>query len=232
MAQNLQILKNEGPGCPRPQQKTASLRGNPARLDLCKRHAMRAGVRRSACLIVVVLSQEPSHDESDTREMLDVEVQVLDALLCMSTNNFHLNSPQTQPFGLSFATGAICTERVTILLLSVRPRPCDIDLREVHLRAQTAQSLRLSFNMKKRLHLAGTPWDVDQGVLTSQHQIESLSMYVLHVWVAGAMCNGAFVRLEERIRRVHEREVDCIVVHMHHVKHHVHHHHRLVSRKI
>jgi hypothetical protein len=64
--------------------------------------------------------------------------------------------------------------------------------------------------MEKRLSIASAPWDMDQGMLTGLHQIESLSMDVLHVRVASAMCSAASARLEERIRRVHEREEDSV----------------------
>merc|ERR1740120_343333 len=76
------------------------------------------------------------------------------------------------------------TEAKTARLLLLCPRPRDVQLLEVDVGALSTKTLRLRLYAKQRFLKACLPWNVDQGMHASPHQVEPLTVDVLQMRIA------------------------------------------------
>merc|ERR1719424_267406 len=141
-------------------------------------------LRRRRCRPVIIFSQQSSDSEPSMPKVLDVKVQILDALPRAPMCDFHLYLPKRHPIR-RFVGHTRSLETQTASLFSLHPLPCDVDLLEIHVCALTTQSTCLGLYTKQRVLNSVPPWNMDQNVLAGIQQIEPLTMNVLQVGIAG-----------------------------------------------
>merc|ERR1719221_1212443 len=86
---------------------------------------------RHRCLLVIILSEQPSDGKPSLSKVLDVEVQVLEAPLSVPTGNFQLDLPKLLPLRIGLLP-ALGLETETACPCRLHPRPCDIQVLEIH----------------------------------------------------------------------------------------------------
>jgi len=116
-------------------------------------------------------------------KVLDVKVQVLDALIRGPIGNFDLNLPELDPHRLLVDLAA-SLETEASSLRRLRPRPCDIQLLEVQICALPTQSARVSLHTKKCVLGTLSFRYLDQDELARPHQVETLTVHVLQMRIA------------------------------------------------
>merc|ERR1719356_692958 len=82
------------------------------------------------------------------------------------------------------AINSIRTEHDAAGLPDLYPRPREVQLLEIHVRAFPTHLLCICLDTKQRAFDARALWDVKQHVPARQHQIEPLAVDVLQVWVS------------------------------------------------
>mmetsp|Transcript_30134 Transcript_30134/g.84559 ORF Transcript_30134/g.84559 Transcript_30134/m.84559 type:complete len:287 (+) Transcript_30134:595-1455(+) len=98
--------------------------------------------------------------------------------------DFYVRLPELHPLGI---TGDSVRRTVleTASLMRLHPLARDVQLLEVHVRAQLAEPLRLRLHAQQGALGARAPRDLDQEVPTSLHEVETLAEDVLQMRVAG-----------------------------------------------
>merc|ERR1719188_2873419 len=145
--------------------------------------APKALARRRRGLCVVVLPEQPSYRKPGTREVPDVEVQVPGALLRATVGHLHVDLSKVFPLRCRFAH-VPRAEMETAHRLRIHPRPRDVQLLEVHVRALSTQSTRVGHYTKQCVVNTLTPWNVNQNLLARPHQVEPFAEDVLQMRVA------------------------------------------------
>merc|ERR1719188_2480103 len=114
--------------------------------------------------------------------MLHVHIQVLEATLRMSMNDFQLNLTKGNPCRILVNTVRYDVV-VSSSLFCFCPRPCNIQFLEIHVSARSTQSAGISLHAKQCFSSGCSTGDAYQNILAWPHQIEPLSMNVLKVGV-------------------------------------------------
>jgi len=133
---------------------------------------------------VLIFSEQPSDSKPGMPKVLDVKVQVVDALIRAPISNFDLHLPELHPFRLSVEL-AQSLEAEPAGILRLRPDPCDIQLLEVQICALPTQSTCVSLYTKQRASGKLSLWNLNQDEFARPHQVEPLTVHVLQVWIAG-----------------------------------------------
>ena len=141
---------------------------------------MNASLLRHCRFCVIILSQQTSDSITCAFKVLDIEIQVFDALLRAPLGNLQLHILEALP--TRFAVKALSVVMESAGLLRFRPRPCNVQLLEVHISALSTHSLRHRIYTKQGV-LRALAWNLNEKVLAWLHQVESLTMYILQVRV-------------------------------------------------
>jgi len=86
----------------------------------------------------------------------------------------------------SFAADAlgVVVKAACLFRTPIRPRPRDVDLLEVHVRALSTQNLRIGLHAKECFFRMLSTRDVNQNMFAWLHQVEPLTMNILKVGIA------------------------------------------------
>jgi len=117
-------------------------------------------------------------------KVLNVKIQVLDALIRDPIGNFDLHLPELDPHRLLVGLAA-SLEAEASRVRRLRPRPRDIQFLEVQICALSTQSTRVSLYTEQRVLGELFLGDLNQDVFTRPHQVEPLTMHVLQMRIAG-----------------------------------------------
>merc|ERR1719291_244549 len=153
-----------------PQTRTPSLQRQTTKASLLRRRRFR----------VIVISQQASDSITCAVKVLDIDIQVFDALLRAPLGYLQLHILEMFPTRLAVMTLSLVTE--SAVLLRFRPRPCNVHFPEVHISALCTHALRLRIYTKQNI-LRGLAWNLNEKVLAWLHQVESLTMHILQMWV-------------------------------------------------
>mmetsp|Transcript_14291 Transcript_14291/g.38276 ORF Transcript_14291/g.38276 Transcript_14291/m.38276 type:complete len:266 (-) Transcript_14291:49-846(-) len=167
-----------------------------------KRYSMFTARRwNSGRVRMVIIAQQPSNSKAGPPQMFHVQIQIPDATHGESTNDLQLDRVERHPFRMHDSTLRHAVTKPSGLLL-LCPRPRDVQLLEVHVRAST-QPTRVGLHAEHRSVGGLSFGDVYQEVLARLHQIEALTMHVLQVGIAlGRGCPApSRARRSRRTRR-------------------------------
>jgi len=141
-------------------------------------------------VFVVVFSQQSSDSKPSMPKVLDVQIQILDALPRVPMRDFHFYLPKRHPIR-RFVGHTLSLETQTAGQFSFHPPPCDVDLLEIHVCALATQFTCLGLYTKQRILNHNSLWNVDQDVLARLHQIEPLTMNILQVGISSGSHTAA-----------------------------------------
>jgi hypothetical protein len=141
-------------------------------------------------VFVVVFSQQSSDSKPSMPKVLDVQIQILDALPRVPMRDFHFYLPKRHPIR-RFVNHTWSLETQTAGQFSLHPPPCDVDLLEIHVCALATQLTCLGLYTKQRVLNQNSLWNVDQDVLARLHQIEPLTMNILQVGISSGSHTAA-----------------------------------------
>merc|ERR1719277_26265 len=166
-----------------------------------KGHGVRTIPRWIHCVCVVVFPEKTSDVKTCAPQMLRVHIQVQQASVCTSMNDFQLNLTKSNPFRM---IGIALRDAVTIpsMLLCLCPRSCDVHFLEIHICALSTQFAGVGPHAKHRMLGALSTRNVYQNMVAWLHQVELLTVNILQVGIAnGGGAGGWPPKARNRGRR-------------------------------
>merc|ERR1740121_1332829 len=143
--------------------------------------------------------ERPSDSKSYAPQMLRVHIQIVQATVRTSMNDLQLDLTKRNPL-----RGIDCTLRYVVMIPACAfgfcPRPCNVQLLEIHVRASPTQSARIGLHAKQGELGTLSTRNAYQHVLALLHQVESLTMNVLQVWITSCPCRGRRLGALEDVR--------------------------------
>mmetsp|Transcript_82197 Transcript_82197/g.220919 ORF Transcript_82197/g.220919 Transcript_82197/m.220919 type:complete len:204 (+) Transcript_82197:368-979(+) len=131
---------------------------------------------------VVVFSKQASHRDPCSLQMFHVEVQILDALICSSMDDFQIDLTESNPVW-KFAINSHA-KGVSPCLLFLCQRPCDIQFLEIQVCTLSAQSACIGLHAKICIFSGLPTRDAYQNMLPWQHQVEPLTKDIFQMGIA------------------------------------------------
>mmetsp|Transcript_52348 Transcript_52348/g.119658 ORF Transcript_52348/g.119658 Transcript_52348/m.119658 type:complete len:305 (+) Transcript_52348:221-1135(+) len=114
--------------------------------------------------------------------MLHVQIQILNAIVRTSVNDFQLDLAKGNPMR-SLDLIVRCAVMIPSRMCCICPRPSNAHVLEIHIRTMSSQSRCKGRDVKQSVCNAHSAWDIDQNVFARLHQIEPITMNVLQMGI-------------------------------------------------
>lgn len=134
---------------------------------------------------MIALPEEPSDTETRLAQFPKEAVQVVRAICCPPTHNLYFYLPELQPTSAEAIAKVPRCEVEAASLCSVWPLASDVELRHVNIIASRADALHIGLHSYERDLTEHR--DLDQGVDSGPHEVETLAEHIGHVRVPGGL---------------------------------------------